>query len=253
MSASASEIFAGAIQDYQRGIIVGDRSFGKGTVQTLIPLTEGQLKITESKFYRISGDSTQHRGVVPDVTFPTLYDTKEIGESALDHALNWDQINPVRHHHYNDLTTVLPRITTLFQERSEHNPDFIYLEDQVGLAQQTREIKELPLNEEMRIALRDSQEGKALAIENKLRLATGDEPLTSLDGDEADEEAETSDTDSDADTSADADATLASAEDEEEEETDVLLTEAGNVLVDALLLKQQRFAVHNREAAKENN
>ncbi|HBM83490.1 MAG TPA: peptidase S41, partial [Halieaceae bacterium] len=67
LSASASEIFAGAIQDYQRGIIVGDRSFGKGTVQTMVPLTEGQLKLTESKFYRISGDSTQHRGVVPDV------------------------------------------------------------------------------------------------------------------------------------------------------------------------------------------
>ena len=70
LSASASEIFAGAIQDYERGLIVGDRSFGKGTVQTLIPLTEGQLKLTESKFYRISGDSTQHRGVVPDITLP---------------------------------------------------------------------------------------------------------------------------------------------------------------------------------------
>ena len=88
LSASASEIFAGAIQDYQRGIIVGDRSFGKGTVQTLIPLTEGQLKITESKFYRISGDSTQHRGVVPDIDFPSIYDPDEIGESSLDHALN---------------------------------------------------------------------------------------------------------------------------------------------------------------------
>ncbi|MGL4564612.1 MAG: carboxy terminal-processing peptidase, partial [Halioglobus sp.] len=101
LSASASEIFAGAIQDYQRGLIVGNRSFGKGTVQTLIPLTEGQLKITESKFYRISGDSTQHRGVVPDVEFPAIYDDEEIGESALDHALNWDQINPVRHQRYN--------------------------------------------------------------------------------------------------------------------------------------------------------
>ena len=128
LSASASEIFAGAIQDYQRGLIVGDRSFGKGTVQTLIPLTEGQLKITESKFYRISGGSTQHRGVVPDVEFPSLYDPEEIGESALERALDWDQINPVRHQRYNDLSTVVPRITSLFEQRSASNPDFIYLQ-----------------------------------------------------------------------------------------------------------------------------
>jgi carboxyl-terminal processing protease len=254
LSASASEIFAGAIQDYQRGIIVGDRSFGKGTVQTLIPLTEGQLKITESKFYRISGGSTQHRGVLPDVVFPTIYDTEEIGESALDHALNWDQINQVRHHQYNDLSTVLPHVTTLFQQRSEHNPDFIYLEDQIALAQKTRAIEELPLNEEVRIALRDSQEEKALNIENKLRLATGEEPLTSLDDDEdeVDEDAATSDTD-EADAGGDIDSALASAEeeeDEEEEAKDVLLTEAGSVLVDALLLKQQRYAVHNQEATE---
>ena len=236
LSASASEIFAGAIQDYQRGIIVGDRSFGKGTVQTLIPLTEGQLKITESKFYRISGESTQHRGVVPDVAFPTLYDTEEIGESALDHALNWDQINPVRHHRYNDLTTVLPRITTLFQERSVNNPDFIYLEDQIGLAQQTRKITTLPLNEKARVALRESQEEKALVIENKHRAATGEELLASLDDEEADEE--------------DADAAVEDEEEDEEADPkdDVLLMEAGNVLVDALLLKQQRFAVHSQES-----
>ncbi|MEH6634148.1 MAG: carboxy terminal-processing peptidase [Halioglobus sp.] len=257
LSASASEIFAGAIQDYQRGIIVGDRSFGKGTVQTLIPLTEGQLKITESKFYRISGESTQHRGVVPDVTFPTLYDTDEIGESALDHALNWDQINPVRHHRYNDLATVLPHVTTLFNERSTSNPDFIYLEDQVGLAQQTRKITALPLNQESRIALRDSQEAKALIIENRLRAATGEELLTSLDELKSDDDDDDElDSDEETDTSSgvagDAEDALAATasvdedEDETEDEdvTDVLLTEAGNVLVDALLLKQQRFAVH---------
>ena len=85
----------------------------------LIPLTEGQLKITESKFYRISGESTQHRGVVPDVEFPTIFDTEEIGESALDHALNWDQISPIRHSNYGELSTVLPAIQSHFLERSE--------------------------------------------------------------------------------------------------------------------------------------
>ncbi len=242
LSASASEIFAGAIQDYERGIIVGDRSFGKGTVQTLSPLTEGQLKITESKFYRISGDSTQHRGVVPDVPFPSLYDAEEIGESALDHALNWDQINPVRHRRYNDLDSVLPRLSELFQERSHNNPDFVFLEDQIALAAETRKIEELPLNEEARLALRESQEEKALLIENKRRVAQGEEPLTSLD--ETDEDEEASDeaelADADTDTASDEE----SAEAEEDDTPDVLLTEAGNVLVDALVLKQQRYAAH---------
>jgi len=244
LSASASEIFAGAIQDYQRGIIVGDRSFGKGTVQTLLPLTEGQLKITESKFYRISGESTQHRGVVPDVEFPTVYDTEEIGESALDHALNWDQINPVRHHRYNDLSTVLPRVTTQFHDRSEHNPDFVFLEDQIGLAQQTREITELPLNEKTRLALRESQEEKALGIENKRRKAKGEELLTSLDEEELDENGLLAEEEEHA-SSGDED------EEEKEEEPDVLLTEAGNVLVDVLLLKQRRFAVHDKQESAE--
>ncbi len=188
LSASASEIFAGAIQDYERGIIVGDRSFGKGTVQTLIPLTEGQLKITESKFYRISGESTQHRGVVPDVEFPTIFDTEEIGESALDHALNWDQISPIRHSNYGELSTVLPAIQSQFLERSDNNPDFIFLEDQIELAQETRKITDLPLNEKARIALRDSQEQKALDIENKRRKARGEELLTALEHDEEDDD-----------------------------------------------------------------
>ncbi len=234
LSASASEIFAGAIQDYERGIIVGDRSFGKGTVQTLTPLTEGQLKITESKFYRISGDSTQHRGVVPDIEFPSLYDTEQIGESALDHALSWDQINAVRHRRYDDLSTVLPRITKLFQERSHNNPDFVFLEDQIALAADTRALKELPLNEEARRALRESREAKALAIENKRRVATGEEPLASLEEEEELDESEAED-----------EGATAELEDEGEDDTDVLLTEAGNVLVDALVLKQQRYAAHS--------
>lgn len=229
LSASASEIFAGAIQDYSRGIIVGDRSFGKGTVQTLIPLTEGQLKITESKFYRISGESTQHRGVVPDVEFPTLYDTDEIGESALDGALNWDQINPVRHRSYDDLSTVLPVINAQFAERIDRDPDFVYLEEQAALARETRELKELPLNEKARIALRESREARALEIENKRRKAKGEPLLTSLDDEEESE---------------DVDDTL-EAEDEESERDDVLLREAGNILVDVLMLKQARYAVHD--------
>ncbi len=239
LSASASEIFAGAMQDYQRAIIVGDRSFGKGTVQTLIPLTEGQLKITESKFYRISGESTQHRGVVPDVEFPSIYDTEEIGESSLDHALNWDNISPIRHTIYGDLAPILPTIQSQFRERSGRNPDFIFLKDQVALAQQTREIKALPLQESARIALRDSQEAKALSIENKRRKALGEELLTSLDYD--DDEASDEE-----DMHASIDSEDSDVEDVEKEEADddVLLEEAGQVLIDALLLKQHGIALN---------
>ena len=257
LSASASEIFAGAIQDYERGIIVGDRSFGKGTVQTLSPLTEGQLKITESKFYRISGDSTQHRGVVPDLAFPSLFDTEEIGESSLDHALNWDQINSVRHRRYDDLSSVLPLITNLYEERSEANPDFVYLEDQIAMATQTRKLEQLPLNEEKRIALRESQESKALAIENKRRVAKGEAPLTSLDEEEeaveqgeTDEVAEVAEQNDDtvADVSDSSEDTASETADSDEDETpDVLLTEAGNVLVDALVLKKTHYAANVSE------
>ena len=252
LSASASEIFAGAMQDYERAIIVGDSSFGKGTVQTLVPLTEGQLKITESKFYRISGESTQHRGVIPDVEFPSIYDTTEIGESALDHALRWDQISPVRHINYDDFSSVLPDIQTQFLERSAHNPDFIFLEDQIEMAQAAREMTALPLNEKSRIALRDTQKEKALSIENKRRKAKGEELLTSLQDDEGkDEDSHSDDPDleplaaNEIDNDDDVDV---DQEDEEEDVTDdVLLMEAGYVLADALLLKQRRYALHQEE------
>ena len=257
LSASASEIFAGAMQDYERAIIVGDSSFGKGTVQTLIPLTEGQLKITESKFYRISGESTQHRGVVPDVEFPSVYDTAEIGESALDHALRWDQISPVRHINYDDFSSVLPDIQAQFLERSAHNPDFIFLEDQIELAQATREITALPLNEKSRIALRDTQKAKALNIENKRRKAKGEELLTSLqedeDGHSDDPDIDplaSNETETETETETDDDGDGDDQKDEEEDVTDdVLLMEAGYVLVDALLLKQRRYALHQEEEA----
>jgi carboxyl-terminal processing protease len=111
-SASASEIFAGAIQDYGRGIIIGSTTFGKGSVQNLVDLKHGRLKITEAKFYRISGDSTQHRGVIPDVTLPNLIDPDEIGESSYDNALPWDRIHPTPHQNYFKIDSYLPKIET---------------------------------------------------------------------------------------------------------------------------------------------
>lgn len=266
LSASASEIFAGAIQDYERGLVLGDRSYGKGTVQTMVPLSEGQLKITESKFYRISGDSTQHRGVVPDIVFPSLYDPGEIGESTLDHALDWDQINPVRHRRYSNIDTLVPRLAEIFESRSSTDPEFRYLQDQLAIAEDNRAIKSVSLNEAVRRAEREDREARALEIENKRRVALDLPTLASLD--EADEEdtegnenAETANAD-EADTqdeqestaSVESDADVNAEDLPESKETevisanelahdDVLLAEAGHILVDALVLQKQAYAL----------
>ena len=139
-SASASEIFAGAIQDYQRGIVLGGQTFGKGTVQEIIPMDYGQVKLTRSKFYRISGESTQHRGVIPDITFPDFYDAYEdIGESSLDGALPWDTVRPVEYRPYLAIQALLPELQTRHEERAENSPDFIYLRDQI---ERTRVIRQ---------------------------------------------------------------------------------------------------------------
>jgi carboxyl-terminal processing protease len=114
LSASASEIFAGAIQDYDRGLVVGDRSYGKGTVQTMVPLTEGQLKITESKFYRISGDSTQHRGVVPDISSRRSTTPRSANQRW---STRWTgtRSTPVRHRRYSNVDALVPQLEAILR------------------------------------------------------------------------------------------------------------------------------------------
>ncbi len=129
MSASASEIFAGAIKDYHRGIIVGTQSFGKGTVQELKPLGDGKLKLTSAKFYRVSGKSTQHRGVLPHISFPKIYKPDETGESSLDGALPWDTIPSIPFQAYPTLTQLYEPLALAFQKRRETDPGMIYLEN----------------------------------------------------------------------------------------------------------------------------
>lgn len=236
LSASASEIVAGAIQDYGRGIVVGEQSFGKGTVQSLVPLQEGQLKITESKFYRISGDSTQHRGVIPDIDYPSVFDPTQIGESALDNALSWDQISPARFNRYHDYDAILPGLMALHQQRAANDPDYRYLEDQVEMAREARSVSALPLQESGRLAMRDEQESKALLIENRRRAAKGQAPLESLASiDEAIEDgvalAEQS-----APTPSES-SSQAATENEEDEPNDVLLLETGRILVDSIAMR----------------
>lgn len=223
LSASASEIFAGAIQDYGRGIIIGDQSFGKGTVQSLAPLKEGRLKITESKFYRISGDSTQHRGVVPDVTFPTLLDKDDIGESSYDTALPWDQIHSVPHAKYFNIKQWIPQLQSKHDIRAPKDPDYTFLVDQWELVEKARSRKTLSLNEKARLEEQNTIELQQLAIENKRRKAKGLKLYKSYAEIEVEDEA--------GDDSGEA--AKAEANDVKiDPSKDPLLTEAGYILVD---------------------
>jgi carboxyl-terminal processing protease len=220
LSASASEIFAGAIQDYQRGLIVGDQTFGKGTVQQLMELQYGELKLTQSKFYRISGDSTQHRGVLPDIAFPSLYDPKEVGESALEHAMPWDRISPMQHKIYYDLQPVLPTLKSKHEQRVKTDPDFVFLQAQLALADEARKLNRVSLNEATRTREMAEDKAKRLELENRRRLAKGEKPLDKLEDENED---------------ADDEAAQAIAKPKDKDAVpDPLLMEASHVLVDAI-------------------
>ncbi len=232
MSASASEIFAAAIQDYQRGIIIGTQSFGKGTVQSINPMRHGQLKLTESKFYRISGESTQHRGVIPDIAFPAIYDTSNVGESALENALTWDTIAAVSHKHYYKLDEALPKLRQAHDSRAASNPDFAFLREQFHEIEKLNSLKRLSLNEAVRRSEREERRKLQLALENKRRVAKGLKALSSLDDDETTEE--------------EAEPEVSAAE-EAADEPDPLLLEASQILVDALpVYGSARVAEHSK-------
>lgn len=176
LSASASEIFAGAIQDYGRGLIVGSTTFGKGSVQTMMAIEKGKgdLKITQSKFYRVSGDSTQHRGVIPDIEFPTLINAKEIGESSYENALPWDQIHAAPHDTYFNINSYVPQLNPLHQERMKTDPDFIFLKQQASLFDELSNKKSVSLRLATRQQEQQKIEQRTLEMENQKRKAKGD-------------------------------------------------------------------------------
>jgi carboxyl-terminal processing protease len=183
LSASASEIFAGAIQDYGRGLIVGSQTFGKGTVQTLIPLFRGQMKVTNAKFYRVSGESTQHRGVIPDISYPEIYDTDKIGESALEEALPWDKIDASKYKQQHNLSGVVPGLEKAHLKRIKDNADFEYLNEQVEFLKELRGDTSISLNIGTREKERLETEDRRLALENKRRKAKGLKQLDKLEDD----------------------------------------------------------------------
>lgn len=220
-SASASEIFAGAIQDYQRGVVLGGQTFGKGTVQEIIPMNYGQVKLTRSKFYRISGASTQHRGVLPDIDFPDRYQTIEtMGESNLDGALPWDTVRPVEFTTYHPIRQILPELQARHQERAASDPDFIFLNDTVERMLEARQRTTIPLSREALKVQRDSDRRAAFDANNLRLVAKGLPPEVWRDEESAEEIED--------------DLALSSEADEEEEnkEADPLLLESGRILVD---------------------
>ena len=168
-SASASEILAGAIQDYERGIIIGDQTFGKGTVQKLDSLSAGQIKITESKFYRVSGESTQRKGIVPDIFLPTYTNRDDFGEEALETALPWDVIRPIRHKKYGIDDEALEAIKISFNQREAVDPNLNYISSFRKTLEDEQGIKFLSLNIEKRKQEKEAREAKYLGLENARR------------------------------------------------------------------------------------
>jgi len=276
LSASASEIFAGALQDYGRAVVVGSQSFGKGTVQDVTGLSSGQLKLTVSKFYRVSGDSTQHRGVVPDIEFPSLYDKQEVGESQQDNALPWDNIHSVPFKPLAGVKQFVPLLDAEHKLRISQDPDFLHLVNTLELSNSWDADKAVSLNIEKRRARSSDWDTQRFLLENKRRKLKGLELYAdqkAWKNDNKDSDDDDSDAESDNETSGDAstkpeaqdhvktDTAVAptsssdslvtegkqgtktesdeagEADDENIAETDPLLQEAGYILADQILLQ----------------
>ncbi|MEQ5816970.1 carboxy terminal-processing peptidase [Marinobacter sp. NFXS11] len=239
MSASASEIFAGAIQDYGRGLVVGSQTFGKGTVQAVRPLNHGQLKITQSKFYRVSGGSTQHKGVIPDIEIPSRIDKTRIGEDALDHALPWDQIEAVPHTRYFDFSGIIDELRKRHEERFSTNPEFSLLQQEINFLTKQRATDSVSLNLEERRAEHEQIERTRLTIANARRELKGQTPFESLEDLEDWQDQQAADLNS------------------TDEELDFVIREGGHIMADMLdldnrmasILDPQQFAAQSPAAA----
>ncbi|TWX57679.1 carboxy terminal-processing peptidase [Colwellia hornerae] len=188
-SASASEIFAAAIQDYGRGVIVGEHTFGKGTVQQhrglgrvydLYDNPLGSIQFTIAKFYRINGGSTQHRGVLPDISFPTAVDPEDWGESREKNALPWDQIPKASYQPLGNLSADLTYLNSLHSERVKVNREFNYLLDDIAVYQKEKDDKTISLKLDERKAKREDRKAKQLIRVNERLVVMGKEKVKSL-------------------------------------------------------------------------
>jgi carboxyl-terminal processing protease len=168
-SASASEIFAAALQDYGRALIIGQTTYGKGTVQNLIDLDNfaqnekssfGQVKLTVAQFFRVNGGSTQNRGVVPDIAWAGAIDPKEWGESSIDNALPWTSITPAEYAGRGDFRELVPLLSTRHEARVADDREFQYYLEDVEESRRMRAEKALSLQESVRKSERDRQQAK---------------------------------------------------------------------------------------------
>ncbi len=235
-SASASEIFAAAIQDYGRGVVIGEPTFGKGTVQSLLDLDDyapadkpgmGQLKITMAQFFRVNGGSTQSRGVVPDIRFPSAGDPQDYGERSLDNALPWTSIDSARYDPSGDLSRLVAVADNRYHGRMAGNEEFAWLLSDISEFNEHAEEKSVSLLESVgRQELKEAEEKQA---QRKAQRESGG-PLLAADDILADsidpETGEYPDTE-------EADA----AGDEEDEGPDLLLREAARIVADMVLLE----------------
>ena len=231
LSASASEIVAGALQDYRRAIVVGTQSYGKGTVQDISPVKLGQMKQTVSKFYRVSGESTQRRGVVPDISLPSIISIDEVGESQKDNALEWDTIAWVPYYQKsgNTIDNTLDELRELSLDRRISDPNMMSLISKIALSSDLSAEKTLSLNLELRKVRSESWDEQIFAIENNRRTALNLEPFDTIDewqdyledsGDEGELELPIS-------------------------ETDPILFESSRILADQISLEQKQTSYWN--------
>ncbi len=225
-SASASEIFAAAIQDYRRGVVIGQQTFGKGTVQNLYVLDQyarrvpdpglGQLTLTIGKYYRITGGSTQHRGVLPDIDLPSAVDPATIGESSRERALPWDQIKPTGFAAGQPLDSEIAFLTKYQSDRMQGDPDIDFLLSDIAAIDEIRSQNAVSLNIDVRKLEREARREKRLQRENERRVAMGLDPIESLD------------------------------DISEDEQPDILLDQAVEILTDLAGLNDTNTSMHTR-------
>ena len=187
-SASASEIFAAAIQDYKRGVIVGQQTFGKGSVQNLFNLdrvmrgeNNGQLTLTIGKYYRVTGESTQNRGVIPDIELPAFVDVDTVGENTRPTAMPWDRIQPTRFRPAASFDNEIAMLRTDQIRFEADDPDFDYLKQEYAAFEEDVDRKSVSLNLAQRQQELEKNREARLARENERRTKLGLEPLTSID------------------------------------------------------------------------
>lgn len=181
-SASASEIFSGAIQDYERGIVIGEQTYGKGTVQNLIDLNRlmqgsddklGQVKITVAKYYRINGGSTQNLGVIPDILLPSTIEAQEFGESSQESALPWDEINPTKYKPAGNVNDFLELLRLKHEQRAADSNEFDYLLDDIREYKEKKDRNLISLKEDIRRNEMEKEEEEKFQRENERRKLKG--------------------------------------------------------------------------------